>query len=190
MGAGAIGFSPFGMDATGYYNYPLGGGPLDDDILDAFGANYAAFADIDRDWARIAFEHPTWGLAKPDDGASQLLTIGSWTITASYGEWQFGFKDSPWLKADPPAWASQPVGGAAIAQLSADEFLVSGDHVRLSFGTSKAGPAHGLMLRVEQGHYDHGRWVFERVWNGDQTDYGLNFIDRPVWLKVTMSSYR
>ena len=44
-----------------------------------------------------------------------------------------------------------------------------------------------MVLRVEQGHYDaDGAWVFDRLWNGDETDYGLNFIDRPVWLKVTM----
>jgi hypothetical protein len=30
----------------------------------------------------------------------------------------------------------------------------------------------------------------DRVWNGDQTDYGINFIDTPYLLKVTMGSYR
>ena len=23
--------------------------------------------------------------------------------------------------------------------------------------------------------YDYSYWAFERVWNGDETDYGLNF---------------
>ena len=43
IGKGAIGYAPFGMDATGYYNYPLGGGPLDDAIVDAFATKYAMF---------------------------------------------------------------------------------------------------------------------------------------------------
>jgi hypothetical protein len=30
----------------------------------------------------------------------------------------------------------------------------------------------------------------DRVWNGDQTDYGINLIDRPVVLKVVMGRYR
>ena len=30
----------------------------------------------------------------------------------------------------------------------------------------------------------------DRVWNGDQTDHGLNLLDGPVWLKVAMGSYR
>ncbi|WP_242396999.1 hypothetical protein [Brevundimonas abyssalis] len=29
--------------------------------------------------------------------------------------------------------------------------------------------------------------MFERRWNGDQTDYGLNFTDRPVLLRVRLS---
>ncbi|SEM75431.1 Beta-galactosidase GanA [Sphingomonas gellani] len=190
IGKGAIGFAPFGMDETGYYNYPLGGGPLGPEIIEAFGGPYAAFAPMQRDWARIAFEHPTWGFSKPDDGASQMVTIGDWTVSTSYGEWQFGFKNAAWLKAAPPAWDKEPIGGAVIAQLSANEFLVTGNHVRLNFGTAKGGPANGMMLRVEEGHYENGAWVFERVWNGDQTDYGLNLLDKPVWLKVTMASYK
>jgi len=190
VGRGAIGFAPFGMDDTGYYNFPLGGGPLDDTILDAFGREYAAFAGMAREWADIAWRHPTWGASKPDDGSSQSVTMGDWTIATSYGEWQFGSKDSPWLKGPPPPWADQPVGGVAVAQLSPDEFLVAGDHVRLNFGTAKGGPAHGMILRVEQGHFDHGKWVFERLWNGDATDYGINLIDRPYVLKVVMGRYR
>jgi hypothetical protein len=47
------------------------------------------------------------------------------------------------------------------------------------------------MLRVEQGHYDaDGAWVFERVWNGDQTDYGLNLSAEPVLLKITMGTWK
>jgi beta-galactosidase GanA len=48
-----------------------------------------------------------------------------------------------------------------------------------------------MMLRVEEGRYDNrGKWIFKRVWNGDQTDYGLNFVDTPTLLRVTMGRYR
>jgi beta-galactosidase GanA len=194
VGRGAIGFSPFGMDDTGFFNYPLGAAKLDDATMRAFSDKYAVFEGAMRDWARVAYEKPTWGAAKPDANAegvaSQSTTMGGWTITASYGEWQFGQKDWTWLKSDPAPWASQPVGGVAVAQLSADEFLVTGDHVRLNFGTAKGGADHGMMLRVEEGHFTDGKWVMDRIWNGDQTDYGINMIDRPVWLKVTMGRYR
>lgn len=190
VGRGAIGFAPFGMDDTGYFNFPLGAKALDAATLDAFALPYATFAGMQREWARIAFDHPTWGVAKPDDGAPVSTTMGDWTIAASWGEWQFGLKEWSWLKSDPAPWASEPVGGAAVARLSADEFLVTGDHVRLTFGTRAGGPPNGLVVRVEEGHFDRGRWVVDRIWNGDQTDYGINLIDRPAILKVTMGRYR
>ncbi len=75
-------------------------------------------------------------------------------------------------------------------QTGPDEFLIAGSRVRIGFALAKpAGSgATGMMVRVEEGHLDaHGGWVFERVWNGDQTDYGLNFTDRPVLLLVHLS---
>jgi beta-galactosidase GanA len=189
LGRGAIGFSPFGMDDTGYSNYPLGARALDDATLAAFGAKYRVLGAAMRDWARIAFERPVWGVAKPDDGAPLSTVMGDWKITASFGEWQFGQKQ--WFpKADPVAWAGDPVGGMIVAQLSPDEFLLTGDFVRVQFGTREGGPANGMVRRVEEGHFAQGIWVMDRVWNGDQTDYGLNLADRPVWLKVSMGRYR
>ena len=190
IGRGAIGFSPFGMDDTGYFNFPLGATALDAATLDAFAKPYGVFAGMQREWARIAFEHPTWGAAKPDDDAPATTIMGEWSITASWGEWQFGLKSWSWLKSDPAPWGKEPIGGVAVAQLSPDEFLLTGDHVRVTFGTRPGGPANGLVVKVEEGHFDQGRWVMERLWNGDQTDYGINLVDRPAILKVTMGRYR
>jgi beta-galactosidase GanA len=189
LGHGAIGYSPFGMDATGYYNYPLGGGTLDDAIIDAFASKYAMIAPMDREWADIAFHHPTWGCSKPDDGASQSTTMGAWKISATYGQWQFGSDQTGADRKDAPPWADQPVGGCLVAQLAPNQFLITGNDVRLRIDPAAGGPKHPLMLRVEQGHYDHGQWVMDRRWNGDQTDYGLNFIGAPWWIKVTMGSF-
>ncbi len=193
LGRGAIGYAPFGMDDTGYFNYPLGAKALDDETVDAIGLKYAALSTMARDWAKIAFEHPTWGVAKPDESAGQAaaqsVTMGDWTIGTSYGEWQFGQKDWTWIKSEPPVWAKEPVGGVAVAHLSPNEFLVVGDHVRLNFGTAKGGAANGSVFRVEEGRVVDGRWVMSRVWNGDQTDYGINLLT-PVILKVTMGRYK
>ena len=62
--------------------------------------------------------------------------------------------------------------------------------MRFAADTLPAGE-HGLMLRVEEGTFDeNGKWVMQRVWNGDQVDWGINFTDRPVLLKVQMGTYR
>ena len=190
LGRDAIGYAPFGMDDTGYSNYPLGAKTLDDETLGAIGRKYALFAPIAREWAGVALTHPTWGVAKGEDGAAQSTVMGDWSITASFGQWQFGQKEWTWIKSDKPCWADQPVGGAVVAQLSPTEFLVAGDYVRLNFSAKTGGPAKGMMLRVEEGTLTDERWTTTRVWNGDQTDYGLNIVNRPTLLKVTMGVYK
>lgn len=190
FGRGAIGFAPFGMDDTGYFNYPLGAKTLDEATLDAFARPYRLFAAMQRDWAKIAFEHPTWGSAKPDDGSPQSTDMGGWTIKASYGEWQFGHRTDTWIASVPPAWASEAVGGAVVAQIAPDQYLVAGDHVRLDFTPAAGAPRNAIVLRVEEGRLVSGRFVVDRVWNGDQTDYGLTFVDRPALLRVTTGHYR
>ncbi len=189
LGRGAIGYAPFGIDGTGYSNYPLGARDLDAATLDALALPYQAVGSIMRDWARIAAKGPTWGAAKPDDGTVQKTTLGAWSITASWGEWQFGMKDWTWLKSEPAPWGKEPIGGVAVAQMGPDEFLVVGDHVRLNIAAAD-GSANTVLLRVEEGGFRDGRWVTSRVWNGDQTDYGINLIDRPQVLKITMGRYR
>lgn len=189
LGRGAIGYAPFGMDDSGYFNFPLGARDLSEATLAPLALSYTMFGSIMRDWAKIAFERPTWGVAKPDDGAATSTRMGAWTISAAWGEWQFGMRDWPWLKADPAPWANEPVGGLAVAQLSDNEFLIVGDHVRVRIEDA-AKRTDALMLRVEEGTFANGKWVMSRVWNGDQTDYGINLIDRPHILKVTMGRYR
>ncbi len=65
LGRGAIGFAPFGMDDTGFFNYPLGAKALDAATLDAFAGPYAAIGGVMRDWAKAAFEHPSWAPPGP-----------------------------------------------------------------------------------------------------------------------------
>jgi beta-galactosidase GanA len=191
LGHGAIGFAPFGMDASGYSNYPLGARTLDDGAIGAFAAKYRVFAPIAGDWARIAFEHPTWGFARADDGADQSHVLGRWKVTAQFGLPQFGEREWTWLKWDPPAWASEPVGGGVVAQLGPDEFLIAGDHVRLRIALATPGNGEqAQILSAEEGTFANGQWVMRRRWNGDQTDYGFNFAEEPALLKVRLGTYR
>ncbi|HEX8785055.1 MAG TPA: DUF5597 domain-containing protein [Telluria sp.] len=47
-----------------------------------------------------------------------------------------------------------------------------------------------MYARVEEGHFAaDGRWIMERNWNGDQTDYGLNLPATPTVLKIRMGQY-
>ena len=171
------------MDDADYFNYPLGAKTLDEATVEAFAAPYRFFAPMARAWATLAAQHPTWGTAKGSDEADQTGTLGGWTITAQYGQWQFGDRASPWLKSDPHPTVGKPVGGMVALQLAPNQFLLAGSDVRARFAPSDKRP---VFQRVEEGHLaPDGAFVATRVWNGDQTDYGINLTARPVLLRVT-----
>jgi len=84
-----------------------------------------------------------------------------------------------------------PDGGALILQLGPDEFLIAGHHARVDFAPTFAPGKKRFWLKVEEGRYDGaGNWKMARIWNGDQTDYGLNLkSDENVLLKVKMTTF-
>lgn len=188
LGKGAIGIAPFGIDYFNYSNFPLGSTATDKTMVEPFARVFAMFAPIQRQWAQWAFDGRTRGAAEGDDRQPQTLEFPGWVAKLSYREWQFG--ETSWKMTDKlPAGTEQPGGGVAIAQLADDEFLVIGQRTRVRM--EPAPGTHGFQLRVEQGRFDpQGRWVTERVWNGDQVDYGLNLPAEPVMLKVRMARPR
>ncbi|HWU50002.1 MAG TPA: DUF5597 domain-containing protein [Asticcacaulis sp.] len=193
LGHQAIGFDPFGFDYTGYSNYPLGAKATDKSMVAPFANLYGVFAPMARVWAKLSYESQVWGVSEPDDHSAQDLDLGpQWSARVTYRQWQFGMPEwDPEHKNGYPDGSDTPSGGVAVAKLSDNQFLVVGHNARITFGGGpKIGDKGLLVSRVEEGHYDdQGQWVFERVWNGDQTDYGLNFSDKPVVLKVTLATY-
>jgi beta-galactosidase GanA len=191
LGNHAIGYAPFGMDFSGYSNYPLGAKALTPEVIAPFAAEYGKLAPMAREWAKLSFESKVWGVSEPDDHKTQAIDLGRWTATVEYQLWPFGMSSWTWLKKlGPPPGTEKPGGGVVIAQLGPDEFLVIGLHARVSFSlTDKKSSLQPQFDRVEEGHYAQGKWVFDRVWNGDQTDYGLNFTESPQVLRVKMATY-
>jgi hypothetical protein len=90
-----------------------------------------------------------------------------------------------------PKGNNPPDGGAIIVALGPDEFLVAGHHVRVDFTPTFDKSKKRLFLAVEEGSYDaSGKWQMKRIWNGDQTDYGLNLkADAGYLLKVKLTTY-
>ncbi|MGL6161186.1 DUF5597 domain-containing protein [Microbulbifer sp.] len=206
LGHGSLGFAPFGMDYTDYTNFPLGAEKMDDETISHFAELYGLFGPMAREWAKISFEHETWGVSEPvdtykdkklwnaqttegEDGDkdgeayTQRLDLGDWTAEVTYGRPMF------WI--DPPKGNTPSSGGAVIAELDENEYLVTAFRARVSFSPSrKLDGEQFTMARVEEGHFENGKWVFERVWNGDQTDWGLNFTSKPHVLKVKLATYK
>lgn len=208
LGKSGIGFSPFGMDDTDYTNYPLGAKTYNDQTIEEFAQHYRVFAPAMREWAKLIFENNTWGVAEPlDTGSSekiwnaeatpeekdqytkdrataltQQLDLGLWDAEITYGRPMF------WIA--PPEGNTPAAGGALIVQLNDNEYLVTAHKARVEFKPSAELAGKKFMIdRVEEGHFKNGKWIMERVWNGDQTDWGMNFTARSHILKVKMASY-
>jgi beta-galactosidase GanA len=188
LGRGAIGFAAFGMDGSGASNFPLGARELDEATLEAFAAPFRLLSPMASDWARIAGAHPTWGTARGAGLADDTGVLVGWRITASYGLNAFFDRELDGLRLEPPPFADRPVGGAAVAQLGPDEFLLAGQYVRIRFAPLAAGD-HVEVLDAEEGGFVHGRWRMRRRWNGDQIDWGFNLGARPVMLKIRLHRF-
>ena len=125
------------------------------------------------------------GTAEQPGQAVQTLPIDArWKAVVTYGVPQF------WFQGEPPG-NPEPIGGALVVQLGPDEFLVTGMHARVNLVANDPAVADRQIYEyVDEGTYEDGQWVFRRRWNGDQTDYGLNFSDAVQLLRVTLATYR
>lgn len=183
LGHGAFGWSPFGMDATGYVNAPLGAAHIDTDLLQPFKQNYrvaALFGDRLANWIR---EGRVQGIAEDPTQHTEEISLGNsaWNATVSYG--------LPSFWTDRPAPGNKvPAGEALLVSLGPDEFLVAGLNCRVDFSSIAQGKQR-MWIAVEEGDYTKGAWHRTRLWNGDQTDYGLNFFDQPQLLRVRITTY-
>lgn len=183
LGHGAIGFAPFGTDYSGYGNYPLGAVETTPQTVAPFADNYAIVRPFAHEWARLSFEGKTWGAARPNDSAPEIIALNDgWAARVDYDLWQFGDRSWVWL-GDALFRDPEENAGVLVAQLDTNEFLVTGRSARVAFERPQGEFA---MISVEEVEFDAGAWTFRRMWNGDQTDYGLNFTDRNQVVRVTL----
>ena len=61
--------------------------------------------------------------------------------------------------------------GGLIIRLGADEYLVAGRGITVTFATSTAGAIAGIES-IWEGQYVAGRWVRSRLLNGDESHQG------------------
>lgn len=184
LGHQAIGWSPFGIDYSKYSNYPLGARTMNPETLEPFALNYRLVAPAAGVIAKASFEGKVRATAEQPGQAVQTLKIDDkWNAVITYGVPQF------WFQGEPPG-NPEPIGRALVVQLAADEFLVTGAHARISLVAADPAVAERQIYHsVDEGTYVDGEWKFRRRWNGDQTDYGLNFSSAPQLLRVKLATY-
>ena len=179
VGDGAIGFANFGLDRIA----PDARDPESIAQLEGF----RLLGSFDRKLAALAFAGKVKTAVEESGIAQRELAFDQTRIVVSYPP-----------AYDPPA---SPVntssdttqlreGRALVAQLGPGEFLVAAIDCRVQF----LPPVHSTgkqmqLLRVEEGHYDNETWVPLRLWNGDETDYGLNFGGKGSLLRVRVGTF-
>ena len=164
LGHGAIGFSPFGIDYTDWTLKKR-------EIPDSIAENYALIGPLEGEVAQLNLDGKLQTAVEEPGMARQQMTFGDVVATASFG---FPQKDGEFPPGTPDAH-----GRVLVAQTGPLEFLVTGFDTSVSFtftpGYAKANNAQIEILRAEEGTYESGVWKTARIWNGDQTDRGLNF---------------
>ena len=180
LGDGAVGFANFGLDRVDVAE------PLTPELT-AQVEGFRLLGSFDRELAALKFAGKVQTAVEEDGIAQRELTFGNVRAVVSF----------PPMYASPAAPLSTTsgtkqlhVGRVVVAALGPDEFLVAGIDCRVQFEP----PVHAngkqmQLLRVEEGRYDGATWVPSRLWNGDETDYGLNFGGKGSLLRVKVGTY-
>jgi Domain of unknown function (DUF5597)/Beta-galactosidase len=178
LGHGAIGWAPFGLDYTAY-----GTKPATEESAAPFALNFRLLEPLMREAARLNFEGKLQAVAEEKDEHTQALDFGRWRAVITYGVPAFGFGQNP--PGNP-----EPVGRALVAQLGPDQFLVTGVFCRVNFQLRDASsPLQREFVRVEEGVYENGSFRSARNWNGDETDWALNFGSGAQLVRVQLGVY-
>jgi hypothetical protein len=164
LGHGAIGFSPFGVD---YTKWTL----KDREIPEFLAEDYAVFEPMQQQIAQLNLQGKLQTAIEQPGMQRQTLSFGDLEAVVS-----FGF---PQRDGEMPPGTTDTHGRAMVAQTGPSEFLVTGIDASVSFRLAPAfASAHNQQLEIvtaEEGQYDQGAWKTARIWNGDQTDRGLQF---------------
>ena len=183
LGKGAVGWAPFGIDRASDGYVPMSGSRPDEDPLAAVALNYHMVGPIAREAARLNYEGRLQALAEEPQEHTSILSLGRWKAVVTFGVSAFGLGRDP--KGNPEA-----DGRVLVGQLGDNEFLVTGHACRVDFQPADAASREQReYLRVEEGTYYNGTFRTARIWNGDQTDWGLNFGPAPVVLRVRLGAY-
>jgi hypothetical protein len=197
LGHGAIGYAPFGMDDTGLALAPDGQPLSREELYRDTALNYRMMSPMARHIAGLNFEGKLQtavqmtvdSSAEPGDSVDRVnyitdhtLHFNGWAADIAYGT----FRRMARSDHQPDNQPEHPDGRILIAELGDGQFLLAGYHCRVMFRPigRNAGRAWQY-LNVEEGKYVDGQFRADRILNGDQTDWGLNF-PAPTVLRVSL----
>jgi hypothetical protein len=175
LGAGALGFSPFGVDESGW-------NILGDEKWSAHADNFALVAPMSREIAQWEFDDALKTAVEEPGQTTQELDFGAWQATVAFGYPQADGRRAP--------GTHDAHGAAIVAQVGPDEFVVTAVDASVIFHLPGKLPwIHSEIVTAEQGVYQDGVWKPLRLWNGDETDRGLAFHGQHEVVRVKMGRF-
>jgi len=175
IGKGALCFSPFGVDKTGW-------NILGDQPWKAHAENFALIGPMQREIAALEFEGKVKTAVEEPGAATQEIDFGDWQATVAFGFPQADGKPAPGTR--------DAHGTALIARLGPNEFLVTGVDASVIFHLPGKLPwMRSDIVTAEQGAYENGVWKTARLLNGDETDRGLCFHRTAEVVRVQMERF-
>ena len=176
LGEGAVGIAPFGID-------PRGWNILGDSPAAGHARTFGLLSPMAREIAKLNFEGKLKTSVEEGGQPQQELDFGAWQATVSYGY--------PQHDGRRPPGSTDAHGAALVAQLGPDEFLVTAVDASVSFHLPDRLPGMRMqILAAEEGSYKNGVWQPLRLWNGDETDRGLQFhADDPAVVRIKLGKF-
>ena len=145
----AIGVSPFAIES------------LQDPLAGQLAAAYDLLAQLE---PLIVANQGRGGIAGllsegPEQRQPQRLLLNGYALNITY--------DKATDASTPP-----PLSGGLVIASAADEFVIAGTGMTITFEPDSPGPPAVGLLTVEEGKFAEGRWIAGRRLNGDQTHQG------------------
>jgi hypothetical protein len=124
-------------------------------------------------------------VAVEEDGMANVpLVFGDVDLVARFGEVRDGY-------GGPRGQGNKDLSGRVIvARAAPDRFLLTGASANVTFAPRLGAAGSVQLVTVEEGHFDGGRWVRERLLNGDETAFGLILPAEGRSLMVTVQENR
>lgn len=180
LGEGGIGFTVWGVDHVN----------LRTDIEQPTAVNFLELLPFERAFrllssmhheiSRLTFAGKVKASLEGEDATTHIMEFGNWKAIAIFGRHPSSGKST----------GNQPTGVLLVAQLSPDEFMVTGFDARIEFNLSHPGPKERWqIIKVEEGVYEGGPWKVRRLLNGDECDFGVDFGDQGRIIHVKLGTY-
>jgi len=151
----------------------LGAPKVNPETLTAFAMNYALVRPMMRELAALSLHGRLHGVAEDPAVQFSRLRLARGGRALRMGCRSLGRRSTAGQSATHGGCADWRVGPERVSR----DGLPCASQLDVTDGSRGA---KMQFARVEEGTFqDDGTWKFLRVWNGDQTDWGLNFTSAP-----------